>query len=84
MRAFFALFEGLWKHRKYSLLTGTVEHIVYQKEESGFTVLELASADELITVVGEMPGVAEGEELVLHWKLCGPSYLWQSVSGIGL
>ena len=49
----------------YLRLTGTVEHIVYQKEESGFTVLELASADELITVVGEMPGVAEGEELVL-------------------
>ena len=51
--------------QEYLRLTGTVEHIVYQKEESGFTVLELASADELITVVGEMPGVAEGEELVL-------------------
>ena len=51
--------------QEYLRLTGTVEHIVYQKEESGFTVLELASADELITVVGEIPGVAEGEELVL-------------------
>ena len=40
--------------QEYLRLTGTVEHIVYQKEESGFTVLELASADELITVVGEM------------------------------
>ena len=51
--------------QEYLRLTGTVEHIVYQKEESGFTVLELASDGELITVVGEMPGVAEGEELVL-------------------
>ncbi len=51
--------------QEYIRLTGTVEHIVYQKEESGFTVLELASGGELITVVGEMPGVAEGEELVL-------------------
>lgn len=51
--------------KEYIRLTGTVEHIVYQKEESGFTVLELASGGELITVVGEMPGVAEGEQLVL-------------------
>ena len=51
--------------QEYHRLTGTVEHIVYQKEENGFTVLELASAGELVTVVGEMPGVAEGEELVL-------------------
>ena len=53
------------ENQEYIRLTGTVEHIVYQKEESGFTVLDLASGDELITVVGEMPGVAEGEELVL-------------------
>lgn len=51
--------------QEYIRLTGTVEHIVYQKEDSGFTVLELASGGELITVVGEMPGVAEGEQLVL-------------------
>lgn len=51
--------------QEYLRLTGTVEHIVFQKEETGFTVLELASGEELITVVGEMPGVAEGEALVL-------------------
>lgn len=51
--------------QEYLQLTGTVEHIVYQKEETSFTVLELASDGELITVVGEMPGVSEGEELVL-------------------
>lgn len=70
--------------QEYLRLTGTVEHIVYQKEESGFTVLELASADELITVVGEMPGRCRRGRTGSHWKLCGPSYLWQSVSGIGL
>ena len=32
--------------QEYLRLTGTVGHVVYQKEESGFTVLELASADE--------------------------------------
>lgn len=51
--------------QEYYRLTGTVEHIVYQKEETGFTVLELLSGDELVTVVGEMLGVAEGEKLVL-------------------
>ena len=55
--------------REMEQITGTVEHIVFHKEETGFTVLELACGDELITVVGELAGVGEGEELV-----CSGSY----------
>lgn len=56
-------------------LEGTVEHIVYRKEDSGFTVLELAAEDELVTVVGEMVSVGEGEELSLLGSYSNhPSY----------
>ena len=44
-------------------ITGTVEDIVYKNEDTGFAVIELASDSELITVVGTLPLVGEGEEL---------------------
>ncbi len=46
-------------------LTGTVEHIIYKNEDTGFTVLELDCSGELIVSVGEFAGIEEGEELVL-------------------
>lgn len=52
------------EEREMEQITGTVEHIVFHKEETGFTVLELGCEDELIPVVGELAGVGEGEELV--------------------
>ena len=37
-------------------VAGTVERIIFQNEENGYTVCEILSAeDELVTVVGEMP-----------------------------
>jgi len=46
----------------YISLEGTVEHIVYQNSENGYTVCDLASSeDELITLVGVMPFLNEGE-----------------------
>lgn len=47
-------------------LTGTVEEITYFNEENGFTVMEIIASDgEAVTVVGEFPQMAEGEELLL-------------------
>lgn len=47
-------------------LEGTVENITFHSEDTGFTVLDLAtSATELVTVVGELLDVAEGEHLSL-------------------
>ncbi len=46
-------------------LQGEVDSIVYKSEDSGFCVLMLGCEDELITVVGEMGDVEEGEELIL-------------------
>lgn len=56
-------------------ITGTVETIVYKNEETGFTVLELDKDGELITVVGELSAVGEGEILTLHGSFrTHPSY----------
>lgn len=44
-------------------IEGVIEHIVFYSPDSGFTVLELAVSDELVTVVGEAVDLAEGEEI---------------------
>ena len=44
-------------------LNGTVESVTYHNENSGFTVLELSTDTELVTVVGAMADVAPGEQL---------------------
>ncbi len=44
-------------------LEGVVEEIIYMNEENGYTVMDFVSEKELITVVGILPFVYEGEEL---------------------
>ncbi len=45
-------------------LFGIAEEIIYRKEDTGYTVLDVASEDgELITVVGVLPEIAAGEEV---------------------
>ena len=47
-----------------SEIEGTVEHIVFQNEENGYTVCELAlSDDDLVTAVGQMPFLTVGESI---------------------
>lgn len=45
---------------------GFVEELVFRKPESGFTVLELSTDDEYVTVVGVLPEINVGEELKLR------------------
>ncbi|MEG2929952.1 MAG: ATP-dependent RecD-like DNA helicase [Oscillospiraceae bacterium] len=45
-------------------IEGTIAHITFQSGDTGFTVMELETAEELVTVVGEMAGVGEGQKLV--------------------
>ena len=44
-------------------ITGVVEDISVHIDETGFTVLELESDGDYVTVVGVMPEVAVGERL---------------------
>ena len=51
---------------------GTVQHVIFQNEENGYTVLGLLTEEgELVTVVGCIPCVAPGEKLTADglWDL---------------
>lgn len=47
------------------ILTGTVDHVTFHNADNGFTVLELASGGETVTVVTTTAEPAPGEELEL-------------------
>ena len=52
-----------------SLLSGTVERIIYSNEENGYTIIDMAlENDEIVTAVGIMPYLGEGETLKLYGK----------------
>lgn len=56
-------------------LKGTVEGIVFCNENTGFTVFELSAGDEQVTVVGELVGIAVGEEVTLTGRYTShPTY----------
>lgn len=47
-------------------LTGIIEDITYRSESTGFAVIEVASEDEYVTVVGTLGDVIIGEECVFQ------------------
>ncbi|MBR3921210.1 MAG: ATP-dependent RecD-like DNA helicase [Oscillospiraceae bacterium] len=47
-------------------ISGTVESVVYKNPSNGYVILELDSNNILITVVGEIGNIDEGEELYLE------------------
>ncbi len=50
-------------------LIGTVEHVIYTNEQNGYTICDLSVDDEEIyTVVGIMPMVADGDRLTVWGK----------------
>ena len=49
--------------KKLINLCGSVEHIVFANKENGFAVIEVATGDELVCAVGNIPDVQEGTEL---------------------
>ncbi len=50
------------------IISGTVSHIVFSSADTGFTVLELENNGYIETVVGNIQGIAVGEELELTGK----------------
>ena len=50
-------------------LEGSVENIIFTNEENGYTICDMALADdEMVTVVGTMPLIGEGDHLSLYGK----------------
>ena len=47
-------------------IEGTVETVLFRNESNGYVVLDLDAGGELITVVGELGDVDEGEGLILE------------------
>lgn len=45
------------------ILNGIIDRIIYKNPENGYTVLELETKEGIMTVVGIMPKIAEGEEI---------------------
>ena len=55
--------------QEIEVLEGIIEHIIYANEENGYTILEFTTLkNELITAVGVMPYVGEGENLKVYGK----------------
>ena len=62
-------------------LTGTIESVVYRNSENGYTVLDVFSAGEMITVSGKFPVVGIGENLELEGEFkINPRYGEQFVA----
>ncbi len=48
-----------------AMIDGTIQHVIFQNEDNGYTVLRLVTADgEAVTVVGTIPCAAPGEDMV--------------------
>lgn len=58
----------MFDDRSVEKLSGVVEHISFRNEENGFTVLELSSGDESVTVVGVLPETQVGETLKISGR----------------
>ncbi len=59
-------------------ISGSVDHIIFRSDQTGFTVLELNTGEELVCVVGEFSGVEAGEELQLTgYYTTHPTYGYQ-------
>ena len=57
-------------------LTGTVEGVIYANEENGYAILDFGTSEnELITIVGTLPYVGEGDELTVYGRwIHNPKY----------
>ena len=47
-------------------IDGCVESIIYENPENGYTVCDVASEGQLITMTGYMPDLSEGERIEAH------------------
>lgn len=48
------------------MIDGVVESIIYENPENGYTVCDVVSAGQLITMTGYMPNLSEGERIEAH------------------
>ncbi|MBR7185059.1 MAG: ATP-dependent RecD-like DNA helicase [Clostridia bacterium] len=50
-------------------ISGSIEHVIYANEDNGYCISDMGTDDdELITIVGTMPFLTEGEQVVVYGK----------------
>ena len=49
-------------------IEGSVEQIVFCNEDNGYTVCDLSTEDDIVTVCGIMPMLCEGDRLCVYGK----------------
>ena len=54
------------RRRTLETVTGYVEHIVFRNQENGYTVFDLETEEELLTCVGNLNEISEGEHLEIQ------------------
>lgn len=56
---------------KVTVISGSIEHVIYYNEENGYAVCDLGTDnDDLITITGIMPYISEGDSVKVYgeWK----------------
>ena len=52
-------------------INGSVEGIIFSNEENGYTICDIGTEDgDLITAVGYLPYLSEGDTVTLYGKWC--------------
>ncbi len=50
-------------------LEGSIEHVIYSNEDNGYAICDMALGDdEIITVVGTLPMICAGDNIVIYGK----------------
>ena len=47
-------------------IEGMIENVIYENHENGYTVCDISSGGQLITLTGYMPDLSEGESILAH------------------
>lgn len=57
-------------------IEGNIEHVIYSNEENGYSICDMATSDdEIITIVGIIPMVCIGDNIVIYGKwIHNPKY----------
>lgn len=61
--------EKLNENAALQKLEGSIEHVIYSNEDNGYAICDMAvSDDEIVTIVGTLPMIAAGDNLVVYGK----------------
>ena len=49
-------------------LSGSIERVIYANEENGYAVCDLGTDDDLVTIQGTLPYIAEGDGVTVYGR----------------